>query len=283
MHIQIGVLVEWPKAWINRIFPGNTIKNRLDYKNVWDDQVHWMHTRNADGSWLEWKGKLVQGQGCVESNPFQQGWFVPHDVAGLVDLMGEKAFENQLKEMFDKAPENFQWNDYYNHANEPVHHVAYLFDYIGKPWLTQKYVRKILDHAYNTGIYGLCGNDDVGQMSAWYVLSAMGFHPVCPGDDEYMIGSPLFEKITIQLDQNYDNGKTFTIEAINNSSSNIYIQQATLNGKPINRCWLTHKEIVDGGRLELVMGPGPNEDWGIDPNAKPYSLSSSQHTIKANH
>ena len=234
----------------------------LSYKKIWDPNVQWFHSRLTDGTWTDWKGKTVHGQGCTESNPFQQGWFVPHDVYGLIDLMGYDTFVKELTLFFDKVPEDFLWNDYYNHANEPCHHVVFLFNYAGKPWLTQKWSRKICDKAYNTTVRGLCGNEDVGQMSAWYVLAAMGLHPVCPGDGIYQLTSPVFNQVSIRLDPDYYPGKTFTVTAVNNSQVNVYIQSAALNGHPLERAWVTHQEIVTGGTLEFVMGPEPNTAWG---------------------
>jgi predicted alpha-1,2-mannosidase len=234
----------------------------LSYTNLYDPAVGNMHAKNRDGSWTPWRGSATQGQGCVESDPYQQGWFVPQDVAGMIELMGKDYFVNYLTEFFEKTPANFRWNNYYNHANEPVHHVPYLFVYAGKPWLTQKWVRFILDHAYGPGVKGLCGNEDVGQMSAWYILSAIGLHPVTPVDGIYIIGSPLFKKATIRLDPKYQKGKSFAVIALNNSPENIYIQSAKLNGKPLERAWLRYDEIAAGGKLELEMGAMPNKSWG---------------------
>ena len=241
------------------------------YKNIYDPAVKWFHARNSDGSWTNWKGKTVHGQGCVESNPYQQGWFVPHDVEGLIELLGKDYFTSELIAFFEKAPSKFTWNDYYNHPNEPVHQVAFMFPYIGKPWLTQKWSRIVCDNAYGTGVDGLCGNEDVGQMSAWYILASTGFHPVCPGDEIYIITSPLFEKVTYTLDQRYAEGKTFTIVAKDNSDKNRYIQSVKLNGKQLDRLWITHKEIISGGTLELQMGEKPNEELGSNP-AKLFEL-----------
>jgi predicted alpha-1,2-mannosidase len=233
-----------------------------NYRKIYDPEVQSMRAKDRDGKWITWKGKTEFGQGCTESNPLQQSWFVPHDVKGLIALMGADRFSDSLEEMFEKTPENFAWNAYYNHSNEPVHHVPYLFVYAGKPWLTQKWARRIMDHAYRDAVDGIEGNDDVGQMSAWYVLSAMGFYPVCPGDGIYILGSPLFAKATIRLDPRWHSGKSFTITAKNSSTANCYIQGARLNGKPHNRAWIKHTEIVAGGTLELVMGPEPNKAWG---------------------
>jgi len=141
--------------------------------------------------------------------------------------------------------------------------------YAGKPWLTQKWARFIMDHAYGPGIKGLCGNEDVGQMSAWYILSALGLHPVTPVDGVYIIGSPLFKKVTIRLDPKYQKGKSFTVSAANNSAENIYIQSAKLNGKPLDRAWLRYEEVASGGKLELQMSATPNQNWGSAPDELP--------------
>lgn len=233
-----------------------------NYKKIYDPQVQSMRAKDASGNWIAWQGKTAFGQGCVESNPGQQTWFVPHDVYGLIELMGKETFAQELEEFFDKTPASFGWNDYYNHSNEPVHHVPYLFVYAGKPWLTQKWVRRILANAYHDNVNGIVGNDDVGQMSAWYVLSAMGFYPVCPGDNTYILGSPLFSKTTLRLDPKWHKGKSFIITANNQAATHDYIQSAKLNGMTLSRAWITHDEIVSGGTLELTMGAEPNYQWG---------------------
>jgi len=250
-------------------------KRSLNYRNIYDPGVGNMHARRKDGTWTKWSGATAEGQGCVESNPYQQGWFVPQDVAGMISMMGKDYFLKYLEEFFEKTPTSFKWNDYCNHANEPVHHVAYLFAYAGSPWLGQKWTRFIMENAYGAGVKGLCGNEDVGQMSAWYVLSAIGIHPVSPVDGVYVIGSPLFEKVTLSLDPKYYPGKTFTVVAYQNSKDNVYIQSARLNGKPLERSWLWHKEIVAGGRLELEMGPQPNKSWGAAPDQLPPDLNEA--------
>lgn len=245
----------------------------LNYTNIYDASVGNMRARKADGSWTAWHGAATEGQGCVESNPYQQGWFVPHDVAGLIQLMGRDYFLTHLGEFFQKTPTNFQWNAYYNHANEPVHHAVYLFACAGQPWRSQEWARFTVDHAYGTGIRGLCGDEDVGQMSAWYLLSAIGFHPVSPVDGVYVIGSPLFPKISIRLDPRYSQGGSFTVITRNNSARNLYIQSARLNGQPFERAWIRHREIMAGGTLEFDMGPEPNQTWAAAPEAAPPSLS----------
>ncbi len=249
----------------------------LSYKKIWNDEVHWFRGRKSDGSWIDWKGREQQGQGCVESNPYQQGWFVPHDVPGLITLIGgEEKFTNELEQFFEATPHDFSWNNFYNHSNEPVHHVPFLFVYSGAPWLTQKWTRTICENAYGLGPDGLCGNEDVGQMSAWYILAAAGFHPVAPGDGIYILTSPLFNKITFHLVPHYATGKTFTILAHDNSPTNLYIQSATLNGQPLNRAWIRHNEITAGGTLELQMAPTPHKSWATAKDQRPPSTISAQ-------
>jgi len=243
------------------------LKRSEDYKNVWDPSVGWFRPRGEDGSWLPWpkEGRLKIEYGTIESNPYQQGWFVPQDVPGMMLLMGgkEKVIAD-LNDMFEKTPENMVWNNYYNQANEPVHHIAFLFNRFGAPWLTQKWSRQVCARAYHNKVFGLVGNEDVGQMSAWYVLAASGFHPVCPGDTRYEITSPVFGKVTYRLDPKYAKGKTFTVIAQNNSAKNVYIQSAMLNGKPYRHCFIDYKDITNGGTLQLVMGSQPNHSWGVN-------------------
>ncbi|WP_301929671.1 GH92 family glycosyl hydrolase [Ferruginibacter sp.] len=235
------------------------------YRNIFDTATGWFRPKMKDGSWepLPPAGRLQQDYGSVESNPYQQGWFVPHDIKGMVQLMGgTKKVIADLTSFFEHTPESMTWNDYYNHANEPVHHVSFLFNRLQAPWLTQKWSRAICRRAYHDGVAGLVGNEDVGQMSAWYVLASSGIYPVASGNSRYEITSPVFNTITFKLDARYTSGKTFTIKAINNSPKNIYIQSATLNGKPWPYCFITHAAIAKGGILQLQMGDRPNEHWG---------------------
>lgn len=233
----------------------------LYYKNIWDTSHHWFRPRNADGNWQPWpkEGRLTDWYGTFETNPYQQGWFVPHDVEGLAALMGgrEKMLAD-LEDFFNKTPQNFMWNSYYNHANEPVHHAPFLFNRLGAPWLTQQWTRIICDSAYHNSVEGLVGNEDVGQMSAWYVLASIGIHPVSPGSTRFEITSPLFKQADIHL----NNGKTFSVVAKNNSPSNTYIQSALLNGKAYNKCYIDYYDIMQGGKLELTMGESPAKNWG---------------------
>ena len=238
----------------------------MSYKNIFDPSVGWFRPRKDDGSWEAWppEGRLKQFYGTVESNPYQQGWFVPHDIPGMVELMGgkEKVIAD-LQNMFGKTPQGMLWNDYYNHANEPVHHIPFLFNRLGVPWLTQYWSRQVCSRAYHDGVDGLVGNEDVGQMSAWYVLASSGLHPVCPGDTRYEITSPVFSRVVFSLDSTYASGKTFTIVAHGNSPGNVYIQRATLNGKPFPFCHIDHAQLAAGGVLELTMGATPNKNWGL--------------------
>lgn len=233
-----------------------------NYKNIFDPEKGWFRPRNAAGEWEEWpkEGRLKQGYGSVESNPYQQGWFVPHDVTGMVKLMGGTAKARaDLENLLEKTPQDMMWNDYYNHANEPVHQVPFLFNRMAAPWLTQKWTREICKRAYHNTVEGLVGNEDVGQMSAWYVLAASGIYPVAPGSTRLDITSPVFTTVVLN-----PAGKTpFTIRAINNSAQNIYIQQARLNGKVLDQCWITYGDLMKGGKLELEMGAKPNKHWGI--------------------
>ncbi len=254
-----------------RTFSADYLKYRRQshaYKNVYDPAYHWFRPKKDDGSWESWpaEGRMKEGYGTVESNPYQQGWFVPHDIRGMIELMGGEAkVRKDLTNFFAHTPENLLWNDYYNHANEPVHHVPFLFNHLGAPWLTQQWTRDICRRAYHNAVEGLVGNEDVGQMSAWYVLAAMGIHPICPGDPKYEITSPVFSKIVIQLDGRYAKGKTFTIIAKDNSPKNIYIQRMLLDGEPYYDYSIGYKYIMAGGTLELQMGSTPNPKWK-DPN-----------------
>ena len=223
------------------------------YRNIFDKDVGWFRPKKNDGTWQEWpeKGRLREGYGCIESNPYQQGWFVPHDIEGMIELMGgkEKTLAD-LTDFFGKTPSNFLWNSYYNHANEPVHHVPFLFNRLGAPSLTQYWTRYICDKAYLNKVEGLVGNEDVGQMSAWYILAASGIHPICPGDTRYEITSPVFDEISMKVGREE---KTFTITAHNNSPENVYIERMLLNGKPYFENSITYENIVKGGKLELFM------------------------------
>lgn len=237
------------------------------YRNIFDKEKGWFRPKKADGSWEAWPdgARTKEWYGTIESNPYQQGWFVPHDIPGMVELMGgrDKVLQD-LTNFFEQTPDQMLWNDYYNHANEPVHLVPFLFNHLGTPWETQKWTRHICDKAYKNSVEGIVGNEDVGQMSAWYVLASTGIHPSCPGNTRLEITSPLFEEVTYRMDGDYYSGKPFVIKTHNNAAGNIYIQKALLNGKPYNKCYIDFNDVVSGGKLELFMGDQPNKEWGVE-------------------
>ena len=226
------------------------------YRNIFDPEVSWFRQRLSDGSWAPWPERGRLEESCVECNPYQQGWFVPHDVEGMAELMGGRETAlSDLQEFFANTPEDFHWNDYYNHANEPVHWVPYLFNRLGDPARTQKWTRTICANAYRDAVAGLCGNEDCGQMSAWYVFSSMGIHPVCPADNTYEVTSPVFDRVRIRLDGEYHSGRTFTIVAHDNAPGNFYIKKAELDGRELKDMRITFEDINAGSTLELWLGP----------------------------
>jgi predicted alpha-1,2-mannosidase len=228
----------------------------LNYQNHWNEAVGFMQGRMQDGSWREPFDPAddTDANDFCEATSWIYTWFVPHDVEGLIALMGGPAvFAAKLDEFFS--------GDHFEISNEPSFHIPYLYNYAGQPAKTQEVVRATLADDFGPGPDGLPGNDDSGATSAWYAFSAMGFYPVAPGDGIYQITSPLFDKITIQLHPAYDKGKTFVIETVDNSAQNLYIQSAELNGEPLERTWITHEEITKGGTLRLQMGPEPST-WG---------------------
>ena len=250
----------------------------LAYRNLFDPEVPWtydkdgkvsrpewkgwFHAKDKAGQWQPWEG-LTSHRGCVEGSLYQYGWQAPHDVPGLIRVLGGKElFIAKLSDFFDRVPKLSVWNDYDNPSNEPSHLLPFLFNRAGAPWLTQKWVRRICTEAYGPDYNGLCGDEDEGQMSAWFVLAASGIHQACPGDTRFELFTPLFDQVTLKLDPKYTHGGTFRIIAHNNSPQNSYIQSAKLNGQPLERCWLDYKEITAGGTLDLNLGPEPNPLWG---------------------
>lgn len=233
-----------------------------NYRNVIDPETSWARGRYADGRFITPFFPNLKVYYITEGTPMHYTWYVPHDQKGLIDLMGgEEKYISRLDSMFTES--------YYWHGNEPGHQIPFLFNYAGVPWMTQKYTRKIMREEYSTGPGGLCGNEDAGQMSAWYLFASVGFYPVCPGVPEYVIGSPIFDKITFNL----ENGKSFTVIAKNNSNENCYIQSAMLDGIPYNKSYITHEDIVSGKTLKLVMGNIPNKTWAVSSESRPYSVS----------
>ena len=254
------------------------------YKNIYDPSTGFMRPRYNGGFKTPFNPTEVDNN-FTEANSYQYSFLAPQDISGLITLHeGLKGFETKLDELFNTSA-SLSGRDQsditgligqYAHGNEPSHHMSYLYNFAGSPWKTQRIVRKIMDEMYTSKPDGLCGNEDCGQMSAWYVLSAMGIYSVCPGNTQYAIGSPLFGKVQINL----ENGKTFTIVAENNSKENIYIKEAFLNGKPLNRSWIDYSEILSGSELKFVMSSLPNKEWASSTKGIPVnSIENKNFTI----
>lgn len=258
------------------------LERSLNYRNVFDPLVGYVRRRRADGRWVRGFSPF-DGHGFVEGNAWQYTFFAPHDVGGLMDLLDRHAFNTRLDAGFTRSRKN-RFNatgdrmaDYpINHGNQPNMQAAWLFDYTGRPWLTQKWTRAILDAYYGAGpLDGWPGDEDQGQMGAWFVMSAMGLFQMdggCAVRPVYEVSSPLFDRVLIHLDPRYYQGGTFVIEARNRSEKNLFIQSATLDGKPLERPWFYAEELWDGGSLVLDMGPEPNEAWGSAPGDAPPSV-----------
>ncbi len=250
------------------------IKRSENYRNIFDPETKYMRPKQKDGSWREDFDPFSSPRNeYVEGNAWQYTFFVPQDVKVLVDLIGKEEFNHRLNDGFEKSKnDNFNATGdrmaahYINHGNQPNMQAAYLFNFSGKPWLTQKWAREIMNRYYGaTPLHGWLGDEDEGQMGAWFVMSAMGLFEMDGGaavKPMVDIGSPIFDSITIHLNNDYYTGKTFVIEAINNSNENYFIQSAELNGEPLNLCRIEFKDIVKGGKLQLTMGNQPNKEWG---------------------
>jgi predicted alpha-1,2-mannosidase len=247
-----------------------------------------MAPKSADGQWVEpFDPKLGGGQGGRDYFTEMDSWVytfgVQYDVAGLIHLFGSRdAFNQKLDRLFveqygtskyqflGQFPDATGLVGLYAQGNEPSFHIPYLYDFSGQPWKTQRRVRQLIDIWYGDSPLGIPGDDDGGETSSWYVLSAMGFYPVCPGSPVYEIGSPIFAKTAIRM----GNGKEFTIIADHVSAKNKYIQSARLNGRPLDKPWFRHTDIAGGGTLILEMGPAPNQQWGSAPEDAPPSMST---------
>lgn len=245
------------------------------YKNVFDPVIGFMRPR-SNGNWIEPFDPREVTFAFTEANSWQYTFFAPQDISGLIDLMGgRRQFADKLDQLFtaESRTTGREQADItgligqYAHGNEPSHHMAYLYNYVGQPWKTQQRVHQIMKEFYKPEPDGLIGNEDCGQMSAWYVFSAAGFYPVTPGSTVYAIGSPLFPELRFNL----ENGKTFTVIARGISDRNIYIQSATLNGKPYQKSFLLHDDLLNGGELVFQMGPRPHRNWGVGQGNEPVS------------
>ena len=245
-------------------------KRALAYQNYWDKDTHFFRGKNRDGSWVTPFNPVHsthRNDAYCEGNGWQYTWLVPHDVEGLISLFGSKeAFVSKLDSLFlvnedlgDAAsPDISGLIGQYAHGNEPGHHTVYLYSFVGQQWKTAEKVDYILSHMYSDLPDGLQGNEDCGQMSSWYVFSALGFYPVNPSDGMYVFGRPIFDKVVLTLPEN----KVFEIRANNNSAENKYIQSIELNGQPYNKLYISHADIMAGGTLVFTMGNRPNEQFG---------------------
>ncbi len=287
-----GTKAEWGRSWCSNTFEysyddwcvsrmaqalgrkdlaDQFLKRSRSWRNVFDTGTGFARPRKANGEWIS-PFDPFHSPGFVEGNAWQYTWFVPHDVPGLVETMGRERFLARLNEAFEKsAPTRFnaagERMDLYpiNHGNQPSMQAAWLFNWAGKPWLSQKWTRAILDAYYgHNPADAYLGDEDQGQMSAWFVMSSMGLFQTDGGarvNPIYELGSPLYGKVAIHLSREHHGGKTFTIEARNASRANRYIQSANLDGKPLERWWIRQKEVLEGGRLVLELGPSPSEGW----------------------
>ncbi|WET02204.1 GH92 family glycosyl hydrolase [Flavobacterium sp. YJ01] len=263
-------------------------KRSLNYKNLFDPKYNLMRPKNKDGKFMEPFDPFQWFNGFTEGNSWHYSWSVFHDVQGLVNLMGGKeTFVSQLDKVFSSPPV-FATKDFkggvihemremqianmgqYAHGNQPIQHMIYLYNYAGEPWKAQYWVRETMNRMYHATPDGYCGDEDNGQTSAWYVFSSLGFYPVTPASDQYVIGAPLFKKVTLQL----ENGKSITINSPENSEQNRYIQNMKLNGKVYTKNWLSHSELMKGATLDFDMSSEPNKKRGINKEDFPYSLSN---------
>lgn len=257
-------------------------KRAGNWKNAFDAKTGFMRARKRDGSFREPFDPTVSGYGSdyTEGNAWQYSWYVPQDVAGLTQALGgDDKLVDKLDQVFNAKvdPKIFEHMEditgligWYAHGNEPSHHVAYLYGYAGQPWRTQERLKQIMDTQYAPRPDGLAGNDDLGQMSAWYVFTALGFYPIAPASNEYAIGRPFLPRATLNL----PNGKRFTVIAEGLDDKHPYIGRATLNGQPLDRSFLRHEDIVAGGELRFVMQAQPNKAWAAHPQQRPYSMSA---------
>jgi predicted alpha-1,2-mannosidase len=260
------------------------LKRAHNYQNVFDPTIGFMRGKTEDGKWISPFDPREPYYNFMmkEASGWSTLWLEPHDVQGLINLLGgREKFAAKLDEFFT-IPYNPKGIcrdctgviGQYVQGNQPDQQVAYYYDWAGQPWKTQALTRRILKTMYGSDKYGLAfpGMDDQGSTSSWYVLSAMGFYTVDPSSPNYILGSPIFSDVVIHL----GNGKDFEIRALNNSEKNRYIQSASLNGKPWNKPWFSHADIANGGRLVLNMGPLPNKQWGSSPESAPPSMSDPQ-------
>lgn len=268
-------------------------KRAMNYKNVFDKDSKLMRGKNEDGTFQSPFSPLKWGDAFTEGNSWHYSWSVFHDPQGLIDLMGGKdMFITMLDSVFS-VPPVFDESYYgqviheiremtimnmgnYAHGNQPIQHMIYLYNYAGQPWKAQYWLRQVMDRMYTPGPDGYCGDEDNGQTSAWYVFSALGFYPVCPGTDEYVVGAPLFKKATLHL----ENGNSLIIHATDNNKKNMYIQTMNLNGTEYKKNYLRHEDLLKGGNINFQMGSQPNLNRGTEEESFPYSFSKVLKKIR---
>lgn len=261
-------------------------KNAMNYKNVFDKETNLMRGRNQDGKFQTPFSPLKWGDAFTEGNSWHYSWSVFHDPQGLINLMGGKQTFVQMLDSVFNVPPLFDDSYYggviheiremqimnmgnYAHGNQPIQHMIYMYNYAAQPWKAQYWIREVMDKLYTPQADGYCGDEDNGQTSAWYVFSAMGFYPVCPGANQYVIGTPYFDKMTLHL----ENGKTMTITAQNCNQDNKYIQSLSINGTPSTKNFFTHEQLMQGGNIHYVIGSTPNKQRGVSDSDAPYSFT----------
>ncbi len=257
-------------------------KRAQNWKNLFNEKTGFVGAKDSRGSWkTPFDALHTANEGFIEGNSWNYSLYVPQDVHGLIEKMGgNKRFCEHVDSLFNMyLPDKYfaETEDVtregligcYVHGNEPSHHVAYMYNWAGQPWKTQERIHQIVNTMYLNKPDGLCGNDDCGQMSAWYIFSSLGFYPVAPASGQYVIGSPSVKEAVIDL----SGGKKLVVKANNLSEKNIYIRSVKLNGKPWNKTYFTHKDIADGGELIFEMGNKPNKRWGVKEDSKPFSMS----------
>lgn len=259
---------------------GEYAQRALNYVHVFDGSTCFFRGRRSDGNWSEPFEEFATGRDYTEATPWHYRFFVPHDVNGLIQLFGSReAFIREVDRLFTLESDEMQLDvsdvtglmGQYAHGNEPSHHMAYLYNYVGQPWKTQELTRRLLHEMYAPTPEGIIGNEDCGQMSAWYVFSSLGFYPVCPGSNEFALTAPQFPKAVVRL----ANGRTLTVTA-DNPRRSVYIASVTLDGKPIDRNYITYDELMQGGELHFVLQPRPDYERGTDDAAAPHSLTRGE-------
>ena len=255
-------------------------RRALNYVNVFDGSTRFFRGRRSDGGWTTPFEEFATGRDYTEATPWHYRFFAPHDINGLEQLFGGRTpFVDELDRLFTLTSEEMQLDvadvtglmGQYAHGNEPSHHMAYLYNYVGMPWRTQELTRRLLDEMYAPTPEGIIGNEDCGQMSAWYIFSSLGFYPVCPGSNEFVLTTPLFDRTTVRL----ANGRTLIVTA-DNPRRNRYIDAVTLDGVPVEANFVTYEQLMQGGELHFSLCEEPNLDRGTEPEAAPYSLTRGE-------